>query len=437
MNGTITKAAMAFAIVLFVLGITLSYNAQAAPGLTDLQRLGRSLYFDRQLSEPNGQSCADCHMPWNGFDDPQSNLPVSEGVIPGLFGGRNAPISAYAMFSPQFGQDADGIYFGGMFWDGRATGSFLGDPLADQAVGPFLNPVEMANPARYQVVRDVAWSTYQKLFMTVWNYSSSQMTAFAQATSDTPEVIQAYNQVGLSIAAYERTIMFGRFNSKYDRYLALCLELRGAPEKCATGTGAAAKLAARTLTASEWRGMQLFMGLNNDNNGVLETGEGAKCAACHVADWTSKVDYGSLPVRSPVWARSGMVPPLFADHTYDNLGIPVNPRIAELTGQAQPVDLGLGGVLNNPDENGKFRVVTLRNIGLSAPYGHNGYFTTLKDIVHFYNARDVAAENWPAPEYADTMNTEELGNLGLTNAQENDLVAFLKTLSDEFIFDEK
>ena len=82
---------------------------------------------------------------------------------------------------------------------------------------------------------------------------------------------------------------------------------------------------------------------------------------------------------------------------------------------------------------GAFKVPTLRNLTLTAPYGHNGYFATLKDIVHFYNTRDVPAAKWPAPEVGENVNVTELGHLGLTEAKENDLVAFLKTLTDRVI----
>ena len=77
---------------------------------------------------------------------------------------------------------------------------------------------------------------------------------------------------------------------------------------------------------------------------------------------------------------------------------------------------------------------TLRNIGKTAPYGHNGYFATLKEIVHFYNTRDVAAENWPAAEVPQNMNVDELGDLGLTKAEEAAIVAFLRTLDDRVEF---
>lgn len=95
------------------------------------------------------------------------------------------------------------------------------------------------------------------------------------------------------------------------------------------------------------------------------------------------------------------------------------------------VDLGLGSVVGREEENGKFRVPTLRNIALTAPYGHNGYFKALEEIVHFYNVRDVGNE-FPPAEYSATINRDELGNLGLTSEEEANLIAFMKTLTDDF-----
>ena len=148
--------------------------------LTPKQELGMMLYFDEDLSEPSGQSCSSCHDPDFGFADPDSELPVSEGVIPGLFGGRNSPSAAYAMFAPTiYFDEVEGLWIGGQFWDGRATGYVLGDPLADQALGPFLNPVEMANFDKEQVIRDVANSSYADLFEQVWGPDSLVSVEYA------------------------------------------------------------------------------------------------------------------------------------------------------------------------------------------------------------------------------------------------------------------
>jgi cytochrome c peroxidase len=307
------------------------------------------------------------------------------------------------MYAPAFHLNAgEGLWVGGQFWDGRATGDVLGDPLADQALGPFLNPVEMANTSKAQVIADVATSDYALLFEEVWGPGALD------------NVEQAYNQVALSIAAFERTAQFGQFTSKYDHYLQACLESGGDMDDCARGAGDQAMEASSIFSKKEWQGLQLFM---DEEEG------GAKCVLCHVVEWTE--DPGNVAV--PAWSPEGYVPPLFTDFTYDNLGVPKSEN--KLLRDA-PVDLGLGAIVGGADENGKFKVMTLRNIGLTKPYAHNGFFMNLKDITHFYNTRDVEEEGWPAPEYPDTVNDEELGDLGLSKAEEDALVKFMKTLSD-------
>jgi cytochrome c peroxidase len=397
-------AVVAITAMLLALVIVGQGMAKGAP--PHKEKLGEALYFDENLSEPAGQACASCHLPEAGFVDPDSNLPVSEGVIPGLFGGRNSPASAYAMYAPNFHFDEEeGLWIGGQFWDGRATGDVLGDPLADQALGPFTNPVEMANPDKATVIRDVKASDYAGLFEQVWGPGSLD------------NVETAYDQVALSIAAFERTTLFGQFSSKYDHYLKSCLRFGGDPNECAKGQGVIAwAIGQKFFTPTEWDGFQLFMD---------EDPGGAMCVACHVADWVPAADVGN-PVVVPKWAPDGMIPPLFTDFTFDNLGVPKNEEFP-LTGA--PVDYGLGHELGDPAENGKFKVMTLRNIGLTAPYAHNGFFKSLKGITHFYNTRDVSPE-WDPPEVPDTINTDELGNLGLSDADEDALVEFMKTLSD-------
>ena len=126
---------------------------------------------------------------------------------------------------------------------------------------------------------------------------------------------------------------------------------------------------------------------------------------------------------------------MFTDFTYDNLGTPRNPEnpFYSLPTELNPdgyayVDLGLGKTVNDPAQNGKFRVPTLRNVAVTPPYMHNGVFKTLFSVVAFYNTRDVA--DWPAPEVNVNVNRDELGNLGLSSQEVEDLVAFLRTLTD-------
>jgi len=113
----------------------------AAQELTPLEQLGKFLLFDNQLSTPHGQSCAACHAPEVGYTGPHSTINAHGAVYPGAvhtrFGNRKPPTVAYGGDSPVMYYDQDeGLWVGGMFWDGRATGWTLGDPLAEQAMGP-------------------------------------------------------------------------------------------------------------------------------------------------------------------------------------------------------------------------------------------------------------------------------------------------------------
>jgi cytochrome c peroxidase len=111
------------------------------------------------------------------------------------------------------------------------------------------------------------------------------------------------------------------------------------------------------------------------------------------------------------------------------------------------VDLGLGGQLKMLDQEGKFKVPTLRNIALTSPYTHNGYFKTLRGVVTFYSTRNVIKrcnntftdektalqqKCWPMPEVPQNVNFSELGNLNLSQNDVNDVLAFLNTLTDGY-----
>jgi cytochrome c peroxidase len=335
------------------------------------RKVGRALFMDDRLSEPAGQSCATCHDPARAFTDPRSTLfPTSPGADVRHFGVRSAPSVSYAAFSPAFQYVADDdTYQGGQFWDGRA------DTLEAQAKAPFLNPLEMANPDAAAVVAKVRAADYAPLFR----------RRFGDAVFD--DVDRAYGAIATAIADFERGPEVSPFSSKYDAFL------RGEAE----------------LTEAEARGLALF---NDPRKG--------NCAACHPSE------------PSP-----DGTPPLFTDFTYDNLGIPRNPEnpFYALPPDLNPdgagyVDLGLGGPLKDPAQNGRFKVSTLRNVAVTAPYGHNGYFGDLRSVVDFYDTRDVKA--WPRPEVEETVNHDELGDLGLTDPEVNDLVTFLGVLTDGY-----
>ena len=345
-----------FAVMLVLL---LAMGAASAASLSPIEQLGKIMYQDKDFSFNATQSCQTCHHPVAGFADPTNSRDpyytvVSLGDDGVSKGGRNAPSSAYAGYSPELQRDDNGNYVGGLFWDGRATGltATLGDALAEQAQGPPLNPVEMGMPDKEAVVEAVRNADYATLFIDVFG---------AGALDDTDA---AFDNIARAIAAYERSVEVQKFNSRYDQGI---------------------------LTAQEQRGMALFE---------------ANCAQCH----------------SMVGATGRG--PLFTNYTYANIGVPINPLLAD-----NPVDLGLGPVVDDPDQDGKFKVPTLRNVGLSAPYSHNGYFPTLRDIVLFKNTRDVTSWGWEAPEVSANLNMD-IGDLGLSDDDVDDIVAFLMTLTD-------
>ncbi len=336
--------------------------------LTPKQQLGKLLFFEEKLSEPSGQSCATCHEPGVAFSDPLQDLPVSKGVVFGRFGSRNDMPVSYAAFIPELHFDKEaGKWKGGLFWDGRA-GS-----LEEQAMFPPLNPLEMAVPDTHAMAEKVRKLSYASKFTEIFGEGA--------LTDDR----QVFSYMAEAIADYERSEEVSPFTSKYDYYL------KGEAQ----------------LSDEELRGFQAFVAPSIGN-----------CASCH-------------PNAPGVNGK----PPLFTDFSYDNLGVPKNPEnpFYLLPQDLNPegkgyVDLGLGAILNDESQNGKFRAPTLRNVEITPPYMHNGVFKTLYQVIAFYNTRDVV--DWPEPEVPENVNTEDMGDLELSNQQVEDLVAFLKTLTD-------
>ncbi len=343
-------------------------NVEVSAELSKKEQLGKLLFFEKSLSTPVGQDCSDCHKPEFAFADPDTGLPVSKGAVEGRYGNRNDMPAAYSAYVPPLHKDTvEDIWVGGLFWDGRANS------LEEQAMGPPLNPLEMANLDTISI-RDK---------LKVLEYADKFIEIYGTDAFDDPST--AFSYMADALAAYERSAELNRFDSKYDYFL------KGEAE----------------LTAQEIRGMGLFVAEQKGN-----------CAACH-----------------PSTPSEDGTPPLFTDFTYDNLGAPKNPEnpFYTISPELNPdgfsyVDLGLAVTVEDPAENGKFRVPTLRNAALTPPYLHNGVFKTLYQVVAFYNTRDVAP--WPPPEVDENVNDEELGDLGLTNQEVEDIVAFLLTLTD-------
>jgi cytochrome c peroxidase len=366
------KVAVLLSIVFLVSVIGVSASA-----LTNQEQLGKDLFFDKNLSLNSNQSCAVCHAPnvgWTGPDEAiNAHGAVYEGSIPGAFGDRKPPASAYAGDSPVLHYDeAEGLWIGGMFWDGRATGWRLGDPLAEQAQGPFLNSKEQALPSPAAVINIVQASSYAGLFADVC------------PGADTTEL---YNCIGRAIAAYERSSEVSQFTSKYDAWL---------------------KGQAR-LTGQEQWGLALFRGKG-------------KCAGCHVEPLFTDFTYDNLGVPKNPENPATIADPTFADPGLGGFlkgaGFPETVYQAEWGKQKDPT-------LRNVDLRPYKKFVKA--------YSHNGYFKSLEEIVHFYNTRDVPGAGWPPPEVPQNVNTTELGNVGLSRGEELAIVAFMKTLSDGYV----
>jgi cytochrome c peroxidase len=337
---------------------------------------GKSLFNDKSLSASGKQSCATCHVAARAFTaDPATDqgLPVPLGGpnmdLPGF---RNTPSLLYVSLTPGFFLD-DGTPTGGFFRDGRASS------LDVQAQLPFITPFEMANRDAAEVVGRLQQSP-ASLQAFIAAYGS-------QALHD-PNVALA--DMGLAIAAFEtEDPQFQPFTSQFDYWQA------GKAE----------------LTALELQGLALF---NNPGKG--------NCTACHPSQRQGYSEH-----------------PLFTDFTYDNIGVPRNWKIpANAANPVSPIsgvslisympsgannvpadaqysyyDMGLCGpsqtdpIDAHPRPSffsvttlcGSFKVPSLRNVAITAPYFHNGVFGTLHQVVQWYVTRDINNNtgNNPAP----------------------------------------
>jgi cytochrome c peroxidase len=366
-------------------------NAPGAPATvpSQLAQLGEKIFADPTLSASGSVSCASCHDPDHAFASPINEPVPFAGAALDTPGFRNAPSLRYVSKTPAFSFD-DGAPSGGLDRDGRA------DSLADQARRPFLAEHEMANAT----VTDVS----HKLSQT--SYAAEFTALFGTGIFDQPEL--AFDRALTALQQYQsENLAFTPFTSKYDAFLA----------------GKA------RLTDAELRGLALF---NDPQKG--------NCAACHPS--------GRGPDGEP---------PLFTDFSYDNLGVPRN---ADIPANADSgyFDLGLCGpfrvdLATARDLCGAFKVPTLRNIAVTAPYFHNGRFASLIEALRFYVRRDTNPGEWyPSdasgrvhkfddlpPEHVSNVNVTEVPynrNAGdppaLDSAEIADVVDFLQTLTDGF-----
>jgi cytochrome c peroxidase len=433
-------------------------NSVEAQALASIQRssldrsqkiilLGKLIFYDQQLSVRRNESCAFCHMPETGFTGPVSALNQTTVSYPGSvrtrFGDRNPQNHSYASYAPVLHYNAlQGDLVGGAFWDMRATGLGINSPLAEQAEGPPLDPDEMGMIDAACVVYRLSQRPYRHLAEELWGaqafvirWPSDVKTVCDRpgpAPDSDPQPVHlasidrgtaqgTFDQMAQSIAAYEGSTEVNSFSSKYDYVMA------GKDQ----------------FTPDEKMGYTFFRS------------KMTHCNECHR-------DGG--PGEEP----------LFTDFTASNLGLPPNPAIPfyeenvpDRYGYASNplghnfLDPGVGGFLKGPLDPdggwvqyatsfiGKYKTPTLRNVdkrprpNFVRAYMHNGYLKSLQEVVHFYNTRDSLPRCksgdpgekvtcWPAPEHPETMNRRQLGNLGLTGRQENQIVAFLKTLTDDY-----
>jgi cytochrome c peroxidase len=455
-------------------------------GYEGVRILGGLLNYDQNMSPLRNVACASCHMPYAGFSGPIPSVNLTIVAYPGTFhfraGKRTAQRYTYAPQFPVLHFNATlQAFVGGAFWDARATGYRLQSPDAEQAQHPPVDTQEMGFPDIACIAWRISQAQYRSLFEQVWgsdfeinwpadteqtcstpggNFPTA--TPIALSPNDRTKANDIYNHWGQSISALEHTDDVSPFSSKFDAFLA----------------GKA------TLTSDEMAGYKLFDGK-------------AACNTCHLdgrgSTQTSGTGSDSKPSTTTGIDTSAATnqAPLFSCLGYANEGLPLNPRLA-LFYQNKPDalgftpnplgfgyrDLGLGNFLRSgpgsapnpnatwisraPTSDGQMQTSTARDVAMTpkqcptteapGPYFqkeffHNGYIKSLKQLVHFYNTRDVYAYNvtsghcpagttekvdcWPMPEVPNNIDMTT-GNLGLTDQEEDQIVAFLQTLTDGF-----
>jgi len=489
----------------------LSFPGSAAiDDLSPIEMLGKYIFYDTTLSNPPLQACATCHDPKAGWTYPFSLINkhsvAARGANPFKAGTLKTPSNAYAsLVSPLrsclFGP---GGLCGGNFWNGRSIGyggspqphnttvigpeiinsapldestkseymRYLG-PTADQALNPFLNPVEQ-NIAPKAVCRRVAWSDYAELFIMAWGEPCNFGDYIYPGTA-----LRAYEvnfrRIAVSLAAWQASWEVNSFSSLRD--IALQRELDRVDLDDTPG-----KFPLVGLIDQENYGHDLFYGIKSNLNPL---GKNANCAACH----SDNPPVLGPPGTPPSPGDDGAEPfQLYAEDAYHNIGVPPNP---EIPGDP-PANVGLAGLTDNPFHAGLHKTPTLRNVDkrpnrlFCKAYTHNGWFKSLESLVHYYNTaflggsvpgpgggitipyeattayrfgvtrcpenvkteRDALKCNcWPAPEYPGAQPGPPgtppagppgpgipflFGNLGLDAADEAALVAYLKTLTDTY-----
>ncbi|MHB1672996.1 MAG: cytochrome-c peroxidase [Acidobacteriaceae bacterium] len=449
---------------------------------TNETTLGGLLLYDKSLSVNSNEACAFCHMPETGFTGPVSALNRTYGAYPGSvrwrYGNRKPPSYAYATRAPIMHYDTtQQNFYGGTFWDGRATGTRLDSPAAEQAQGPPANPAEMgftdfacfvfrASRSPYSSLAEAVWGP--QIFEINWpgdtesmcskpgvSYNPNDPTVHLSSV-DRGRAQVAYDELTQSVAQYEAHPPVSRFTSKFDYYLA---GNKGAQ-----------------LTADELQGWVLFRTKANCNSCHLDgTQNNGPTPGPGSSKPTAPAPNGTEPVATNLES-------LFTDFTFANLGVPRNPDLPFLR-EGSPDQYGFtanpagfdyhdggfgvflqgGGLSPNPNKLwaqyggryvGAVQTPTLRNVDLRPglpshafvkAYMHNGYFKSLKEVVHFYNTRDkyqvqpgqtcagkrLNIDCFPPPDIDENLDMT-VGDLQLTDHEEDQIVDFLETLTDGY-----
>ena len=459
-------------------------------GYRAVRTLGKLMNFDTNISVFKNIACASCHMPYVGFSGPIPSVNLTMIAYPGSFrfrAGKRTP-QRYT-YSPDFPvlefNKTQGAFIGGNFWDSRATGNQLQSPDAHQAQGPPVDTQEHMFPDTACIVFRLSQAAYRPLFEQIWGADSFDIkwphdtedicetpggaARFGTNTQpvrlspeDRTKSNNAYDHWAQSLSFFERGDDVSPFSSKFDAFLK--------------------NPATNPLSATEMAGYNLFKGKANCNSCHLDGRSTAPAPA------TATTPGGGTDTGATADTR-----PLFTCFGSANLGLPLNPRNAfyyqdkpDFFGfTANPFgfgyrDLGLGTFLRSgfgtwpnpnsewtqfaPTSDGQMQTSTARNVAMTPPqcptteapgpyfqkeFFHNGYIKSLKQLVHFYNTRDRAdfdhpatsghckpgfvekVNCWPMPEVPNNVDMT-VGNLMLTDEEEDQIVAFLQTLTDGF-----
>jgi cytochrome c peroxidase len=409
--------------------------------------LGKIIFYDQELSVKRNESCSFCHMPETGFTGPVSALNQTTVAYPGSvrtrFGGRNPQSHTYASFSPVLHYNPEqGDFVGGQFWDMRATGLRLDSALAEQAQSPPLDPVEMGLIDPACMVYRMSLRPYRSMAERLWGAQAFAIRwpPNVKEVCDRPGPPLAADPFPLHLGAVDRGIAHATF----DQIAEAIAAFEGAPEVNPFSSKYDYVMAGKAeFTTDEKAGYELFRSKTTH------------CNECHRDGGPGEEPLFTDFTASNLGLPRNPVLPFYKENTPDRFGYTANPDGLKF------LDLGVGGFLagpQNPNREwaamaksflGKYKTPTLRNVDkrpradFVKAYMHNGYLNSLKEVVHFYNTRDSLPKCnagdrgdkitcWPAPENPETINRKQLGDLKLTDQQEDLLVAFLKTLTDGY-----